>query len=80
MPWFAWPGLLLTSYFIGGIPTAYVATRLLKGQDIRRLGDHNAGLRSNQRWIRTFMVIGVIFIPAWLIEIGPPLLKILAAT
>ncbi len=46
----------------------------------RRLGDQNAGLRSNQRRIRIFMVIGVIFIPAWLIEIGPPLLKILAAT
>ena len=46
----------------------------------RRLRDKDAELRSDQRWIRTFMVIGVIFIPAWLIEIGPPLLKMLAAT
>ena len=46
----------------------------------RRLRDKNANLRSNQRRIRIFMVIGVIFIPAWLIEIGPPLLKMLAAT
>ena len=46
----------------------------------RRLRDKNAELCSDQRGIRTFMVIGVIFIPAWLIEIGPPLLKMLAAT
>ena len=39
----AWPGLLLISYFIGSVPTAYLATRLLKGQDIRQLGDRNVG-------------------------------------
>jgi len=33
----------LASYVIGGIPTAYVATRLLTGRDIRRLGDRNPG-------------------------------------
>ena len=45
MPWgtFAWPGLVLISYFIGSVPTAYLVTRLRKGQDIRQLGDRNAG-------------------------------------
>ena len=45
MPWaaFAWLGLVLTAYFIGSVPTAYLATRLLKGQDIRQLGDRNVG-------------------------------------
>jgi glycerol-3-phosphate acyltransferase PlsY len=38
-----WISLTLVSYLIGGIPTAYVATRLLTGQDIRRLGDRNPG-------------------------------------
>jgi glycerol-3-phosphate acyltransferase PlsY len=33
----------LISYLMGGIPTAYLAARLLKGQDIRRVGDHNVG-------------------------------------
>jgi len=39
----AWPGLILISYLIGSLPTAYLATRLLKGQDIRQLGDRNVG-------------------------------------
>ena len=45
MPWaaFTWPGLILISYFIGSLPTAFLATRLLKGQDIRQLGDRNVG-------------------------------------
>ncbi|PKB72635.1 MAG: hypothetical protein BZY75_06015 [SAR202 cluster bacterium Io17-Chloro-G7] len=38
-----WFSLFLTSYLIGGIPTAYLVTRLLLGQDIRNLGDRNAG-------------------------------------
>ena len=38
-----WFSLVVTSYLIGGIPTAYIATRSLTGQDIRQLGDHNSG-------------------------------------
>ena len=38
-----WFSLVVTSYLIGGIPFAYIATRLLTGQDIRQLGDHNPG-------------------------------------
>lgn len=45
MAWGAltWTSLTVVSYLIGGIPTAYVATRLLTGRDIRRLGDRNPG-------------------------------------
>lgn len=45
MAWGAltWTSMTLVSYLIGGIPTAYVATRLLTGRDIRRLGDRNPG-------------------------------------
>ena len=38
-----WFSLVVASYLIGGIPTAYIATRLLTGQDIRQLGDRNSG-------------------------------------
>lgn len=62
MPWFAWPGLLLTSYLVGGIPTAYLATRLLKGQDIRQLGDLNPGAANVYRSVssRAGIAVGVI--------------------
>ena len=46
----------------------------------RMLRDKDAELRTGQRWIRIFMVIAVVFIAAWLVEIAPPLLRILAAT
>ena len=38
-----WISLAFAAYLIGGIPTAYLVTRLLIGQDIRNLGDHNPG-------------------------------------
>ena len=38
-----WFSLIVTSYLIGGIATAYLATRLLTGQDIRQIGDRNSG-------------------------------------
>ena len=41
--WINWSGVLLGAYLIGGIPTAYLAGRLIKGADIRELGDRNAG-------------------------------------
>ena len=64
MPWaaFAWSGLLLASYLIGGIPTAYVATRVLKGQDIRQLGDRNVGAANVYRSVgpRAGLAVGII--------------------
>ena len=46
----------------------------------RTLRNKDAGLRIGQRWIRIFMVIGVVFITVWLVEMAPSLLRILAAT
>ena len=39
MPWL----IVLLGYLLGSIPTAYFAGRLLKGRDIRQIGDGNAG-------------------------------------
>ncbi len=64
MPWaaIAWPGLVLISYFIGSVPTAYLATRLLKGQDIRQLGDRNVGAANVYRSVgpRAGLAVGII--------------------
>ena len=64
MPWatFAWPLLVLISYFIGSLPTAYLATRLLKGQDIRQLGDRNVGAANVYRSVgpRAGLAVGTI--------------------
>ena len=38
-----WVALGILSYAIGSIPTAYVFTRFLLGQDIRQMGDFNSG-------------------------------------
>ena len=64
MPWaaFAWPGLVLISYFIGSVPTAYLVTRLLKGQDIRQLGDRNVGAANVYRSVGSGagLAVGII--------------------
>jgi glycerol-3-phosphate acyltransferase PlsY len=39
MPWL----IVVLSYLIGSFPTAYIAGRLLKGRDIRQMGDGNVG-------------------------------------
>ena len=58
----AWFSLIVTSYLIGGIPTAYVATRLLIGRDIRQLGDHNSGAANVYRNVspRAGLTVGAI--------------------
>ena len=38
MPWL----IVLLGYFLGAVPTAYIASRL-KGRDIRQAGNGNAG-------------------------------------
>ncbi len=38
-----WIGLGLLSYVIGSLPTAYLFTRYILGQDIRQMGDFNSG-------------------------------------
>ena len=42
MPWL----IVVLGYFLGSIPTAYIAGRLLKGRDIRHMGDGNVGARN----------------------------------
>jgi glycerol-3-phosphate acyltransferase PlsY len=42
MPWL----IVLLGYFVGSIPTAYIAGRLFKGRDIRQMGDGNMGARN----------------------------------
>ena len=42
MPWL----IVLLGYFVGSIPTAYIAGRLLKSKDIRQMGDGNMGARN----------------------------------
>ena len=56
-----WLSLVLTSYLIGGIPTSYVATRLLTGRDIRQIGDRNAGAANVYRNVgrKAGLVVGL---------------------
>ena len=39
-------GALVVAYLIGSIPAAYLVTRLRTGQDIRQVGEGNAGARN----------------------------------
>ena len=39
MPWL----IVILGYFLGSIPTAYITGRVVKGIDIRRVGDANVG-------------------------------------
>lgn len=58
----SWFSLIVTSYLIGGIPTAYLATRMLIGRDIRQLGDHNSGAANVYRNVsaRAGLTVGAI--------------------
>ncbi len=64
MSWDAliWAGLILLSYLVGGLPSAYIAGRLLAGRDIRRLGDRNSGAANVFRNIgsRAGVFVGVV--------------------
>jgi glycerol-3-phosphate acyltransferase PlsY len=54
--------VLVLSYLLGSIPTAYIASRLLHGKDIRRMGDANMGAGNAYRELgaRTGITIGII--------------------
>ena len=41
-----WPIIVVVGYLVGSIPTAYIAGRLLKGRDIRQMGDGNMGAQN----------------------------------
>ena len=57
-----WVIIGLISYSLGSTPTAYLAARWAKGQDLRRLGDHNLGAANVYRSIgsRAGILVGVI--------------------
>ena len=54
----------IIGYLIGAIPTAYIAGRLLKGKDIRQLGDHNIGAQNAFRELSPAIGISVGIIDA----------------
>jgi len=58
MAWF----VVIFSYFIGSIPTAYIAGRLKTGRDIRKMGDLNAGAANAYRELNpgAGVLVGVI--------------------
>jgi glycerol-3-phosphate acyltransferase PlsY len=58
MPWLVVP----LGYLIGSIPTAYIAGRLFKGKDIRRLGDTNMGAANAYRQFgaKVGIIVGII--------------------
>ena len=60
MPWL----IVLLGYFLGAIPTAYIAGRLFKGKDIREIGDGNVGAANAFRQLGAKIGTAVFFIDA----------------
>ncbi|MBI4180641.1 MAG: glycerol-3-phosphate acyltransferase [Chloroflexi bacterium] len=58
MPWL----IVTLGYLLGSIPTAYIAERLLKGRDIRQMGDGNMGAANafQQLGAKTGVAVGII--------------------
>ena len=58
MPWL----IIAIGYLLGSIPTAYIAGHILKGDDIRQLGDENMGAANAFRELgsKTGILIGII--------------------
>ena len=60
MPWL----IVVLGYLLGSIPTAYIAGRLLKGRDIRQMGDGNMGAQNAFRQLGAKIGTAVFFIDA----------------
>jgi len=58
MPWL----IIILAYFLGSIPTAYIAGRMVKGVDIRRVGDTNMGAANafHQLGKKVGVAVGII--------------------
>jgi len=58
MPWV----IIILGYFLGAIPTAFIAGQLLQGVDIRRIGDENMGAANVYRQLgaKTGVAVGLI--------------------
>jgi len=56
--------IVLLGYLLGSTPTAYIAGHLLKGKDIRQIGDGNMGARNAFRELGAKVGIAVFFVDA----------------
>ena len=56
--------VILLGYFLGAIPTAYIAGRLLRGKDIRLMGDGNVGAANAYRELGAIAGVTVFFVDA----------------
>ncbi len=70
MPWL----IVTLGYLLGAVPTAYIAGHLVKGQDIRQMGDGNMGARNAFFQLGAKTGIAVFFI-----DVGKGALAILIA-
>ena len=54
--------MILIGYLLGSVPTAYIAGRIVAGQDIKRLGDRNAGAANAYRQLgsNVGILVGII--------------------
>jgi glycerol-3-phosphate acyltransferase PlsY len=54
--------VVILGYLVGSIPTAYIAGRLIKGRDIRCIGDGNMGAQNAFRYLgaQTGITVGII--------------------
>ncbi len=59
MPWLV---IVILGYLLGSTPTAYIAGHLLKGRDIRQMGDGNMGAQNafHQLGAGTGVMVGVV--------------------
>lgn len=58
MPWL----IVILGYFLGAIPTGYIVGRILKGADIRQIGDENMGAANAYRELgsKAGIIVGII--------------------
>ena len=54
--------IVIFSYLLGSIPTAYIAGRITKGRDIRQMGDGNMGAQNafHQIGPKAGIIVGII--------------------
>jgi glycerol-3-phosphate acyltransferase PlsY len=54
--------IVILGYFLGSIPTAYIVGRILKGVDIRQIGDGNMGAANTFRQLgpKAGITVGII--------------------
>ena len=66
MPWL----IIILGYFLGSIPAAYIAGHILKGVDIRQIGDTNMGAANVFRQLSPKAGVAAVIGHNWPIFIG----------